>query len=314
MKIFFGYFKDFFSDRINLPHYIYTAVFLTIAIWINYTVDFEDSVLDSFFGRPMGMVYYSLFYFFAYYLIAIPGLLMTGNSIVLKDHRFWIKSAIFLLLIGIFAGLYHYLSIVDLASDVDDRRYLRKILSNFKRIGPYLIILYIIQRIFDKKTKGIYGLRIKGTLLKPYFILLLIVVPLIVLASFQDDFLQSYPRFRYWTINEPFGLNDWIAGEIFELFYSLDFVSVELIFRGALIIGMMSVMGKEALLPMVATYAFLHFGKPLGETVSSIFGGYILGVIAYQSKHIMGGVIVHIGIALLMEATALLQYIFVRNI
>ena len=31
---------------------------------------------------------------------------------------------------------------------------------------------------------------------------------------------------------------------------------------------------------MAATYAALHFGKPMGETISSIFGGYILGVIA----------------------------------
>ncbi len=35
-------------------------------------------------------------------------------------------------------------------------------------------------------------------------------------------------------------------------------------------------------------YVALHYGKPAGETISSFFGGYILGVLAYQSKNIWG--------------------------
>ena len=68
-----------------------------------------------------------------------------------------------------------------------------------------------------------------------------------------------------------------------------------------LIIGMVSIMDKKAVLPMVALYAAIHFGKPIGETISSIFGGYILGALAYQTRHIWGGVIVHICIAMTME-------------
>jgi len=58
---------------------------------------------------------------------------------------------------------------------------------------------------------------------------------------------------------------------------------------------------------MVAAYAVLHFGKPLGESIGSIFGGYILGIIALYSRNIWGGVFVHGGIALLMEIFAFLQ-------
>ena len=71
---------------------------------------------------------------------------------------------------------------------------------------------------------------------------------------------------------------------------------------------MAKILGKDAVLPMVVTYAFLHFGKPLGETVGSIFGGYILGVIALRTKHIFGGCIIHIGVAYLMEVMALWQH------
>jgi hypothetical protein len=54
----------------------------------------------------------------------------------------------------------------------------------------------------------------------------------------------------------------------------------------------------------------LHFGKPMGEAVSSIFGGFILGVIALYSRSILGGVIIHLGVAWLMEFTAWCQHIY----
>ena len=55
---------------------------------------------------------------------------------------------------------------------------------------------------------------------------------------------------------------------------------------------------------MAVLYCMLHINKPMGEAISSIFGGYILGVIALSQRHILGGCIVHIGIAGLMEVMA----------
>ena len=59
--------------------------------------------------------------------------------------------------------------------------------------------------------------------------------------------------------------------------------------------------GKEAILPMAIFYCTIHFGKPMGECISSYFGGIILGVVTYHTKTILGGFIVHVGIAWLME-------------
>ena len=73
---------------------------------------------------------------------------------------------------------------------------------------------------------------------------------------------------------------------------------------------MVKLLGKEAVLPMVSMYAFLHFGKPLGETIGSVFGGYILGVIALKKEHIFGGFIIHVGVAYLMEITAFWQHYY----
>ena len=96
----------------------------------------------------------------------------------------------------------------------------------------------------------------------------------------------------------------------FELIYGMDFLSVELLFRGALIIGMTKVLGKEAVLPMVAAYVFIHFGKPAGEAISSFFGGFILGIHSYYKKNIFAGIIIHVGIAWMMEIAAILQHVY----
>ncbi|HEY1023007.1 MAG TPA: CPBP family intramembrane glutamic endopeptidase, partial [Flavisolibacter sp.] len=81
----------------------------------------------------------------------------------------------------------------------------------------------------------------------------------------------------------------------------LDFFSIELFFRGFLIFAFAKYAGQGAILPMAIFYCTIHFGKPLGECISSYFGGIILGVVAYRTQTILGGFLVHVGIAWLME-------------
>src|SRR5690606_32481 len=88
---------------------------------------------------------------------------------------------------------------------------------------------------------------------------------------------------------------------LFELSYGLDFFTIELFFRGFLILAFLRYAGKAAILPMAAFYCSIHFGKPLLECITSYFGGLILGVIVLHSRSIWGGLIVHLGIAWLME-------------
>jgi hypothetical protein len=137
--------------------------------------------------------------------------------------------------------------------------------------------------------------------------MLLLMVPLLVAASFNPGFMQQYPMYKTSGAHAFLGVPEWVTVIIYEVAYGLDFISVELLFRGFMVIGLMHILGRSAVTAMVAVYCFLHFGKPAGEAVSSIFGGYILGVIAYETKSIWGGVIIHIGIAWLMEVTAFLQ-------
>lgn len=95
--------------------------------------------------------------------------------------------------------------------------------------------------------------------------------------------------------------DNWFYHLLHELSYGSDFISVELFFRGFLVLAFIKIAGKDAILPMACFYCTIHFGKPLGECISSYFGGMILGVVVYHTRSIIGGLMVHLGIAWLME-------------
>ena len=61
---------------------------------------------------------------------------------------------------------------------------------------------------------------------------------------------------------------------------------------------------------MVGVYAFVHFEKPMVEAIGSMVGGFILGVIALYSRSILGGIVIHLCVALLMDSLAIGQYLF----
>jgi len=151
------------------------------------------------------------------------------------------------------------------------------------------------------KNQGSYGLSSKKFNLSPYILMLVLMLPLIAAASTQPDFLASYPKMKTILPLPPDADPEWLYKLLFQLSYGSDFFSVEIFFRGFLVIGLMKWAGKDAILPMACFYCTIHFGKPLWECISSYFGGILLRIISYNTKSIYGGLIVHLGIAWIME-------------
>jgi hypothetical protein len=145
------------------------------------------------------------------------------------------------------------------------------------------------------------GLTTKGLHAGPYFGLLLLLVPLVVLASTQPDFLRVYPKIKAIAFMSSYPGPLWLRQSGYELSYGLDFLSIEVFFRGLLVIGLVRYAGEQAILPMAAFYCTIHFGKPLGECITSFAGGMALGVLAYRTRSVLGGLIIHLGLAWLME-------------
>jgi hypothetical protein len=313
MKKISQYLKDFVKADFNASFYLYTAAFLVITIYLNYNWDLEKKWIDD--SNSWKDYFFSFsFNAFAYYAIAVPKAFAYKED-YLKNSSFWIKSSLFLLILSIDGSFFHHTHYIFSRDylNYDEQYFLLKIITNVYPTFVYFIPLIVLKYIYDRNEKGLYGLSVEGFDYKVYFVFLFIMTPLIFWASFQPDFLEAYPSFKPWAANEVFGLSKAQMSGIFEVFYLFDFVTVELLFRGALVIGLSSIMGKHTILPMVVTYAFLHFGKPMAETIGSIFGGYVLGVIALYSRSILGGCAIHMGVALLMEVMALIQYYLIQH-
>ncbi|MBL6963797.1 MAG: hypothetical protein ISR55_08235 [Bacteroidetes bacterium] len=312
MKKLIHFLIDHLKTNFNLGIYSYTVLFIAASIYISYQFNIYQNILSPNNGNMKGILFYFLVNVVGYYGVAIPLLIFRRKTRLIFNPSFWLISFIFLILIALERGIYFHQFVFDRSSNYLEGLYLYKILANLKGIAVYIIPLFILKSIHDKNSKVLYGLRTKNAFLRPFVFMLLIVLPLVGWASFQPDFQVTYPIFKPWLYPHVFGLQSWLATIIFEAAYSIDFIMLELIFRGALVIGMASILGKDAVLPMVSVYVMIHFGKPLAETISSAFGGYILGVIALGLRNIWGGVFIHVGLALMMEVAALLQH-FVRN-
>lgn len=163
-----------------------------------------------------------------------------------------------------------------------------------------LTLLYVIWKWNDRDTP-FYGWKTKDMHWKPYWIMLLIMLPLIALASTQPDFLSHYPKLQLISGVYAHGEPAIWQKALFELSYGSDFITIETFFRGFIVLAFAKWAGKDAILPMACFYCTIHFGKPLGECISSYFGGLLLGIVVYNTGSIFGGLMVHLGIAWLME-------------
>jgi membrane protease YdiL (CAAX protease family) len=67
----------------------------------------------------------------------------------------------------------------------------------------------------------------------------------------------------------------------------------EFLFRGWLLFGYARKLGAEALWLQAVPFAIAHFSKPEVETLSTIFGGFVFGWIAYRTKSFLYPFLIH---------------------
>lgn len=264
-------------------------IFLNFHFRADQFIDNRDSVFDSFYLRY-------LIFLTAFALPYLFYLLFAGKS--------YVKSSLVSFLIIISPAIFSWKMAMNtgmqLADDPNWNYYWNQIIYWPVRLIVMAMMLFIIWLIIYR-NESFFGLTIKNFKWKPYLLMLVIMIPLITAASSQPDFLAMYPKMK--VVNSVLtGVdNNWIYRILHELSYGSDFISVELFFRGFLVLAFVKIVGKDAILPMACFYCTIHFGKPLGECISSYFGGMLLGIVVFHTRSIIGGLIVHLGIAWLME-------------
>lgn len=277
---------------------LFTSMLTAALITLNYTIGigWRINSLSSPLLRFSG---FALLFAFTY----CSAWLLQG--IFAKEHIFTTRFFYFLLLISpvIFAGKVTFDWFPALLTKNMDWPWNEfwSFLLNWPLKGALVLTAVTIVWYSGDYWRPVAGLSSKGFSAKPYFILLLCMLPLIALAATQSDFQRAYPKWQQVGFVEPYLKNTWPAKLLFEFSYGLDFFTIELFFRGFLILAFIRYAGKAAILPMAAFYCSIHFGKPVFECITSYFGGIILGVIVYHSRSIWGGLIVHLGIAWAME-------------
>jgi len=326
MRAFLRYLADYFRS-ISRPALIVTIVFVAALIAGNYTFGFEHRIQ----ALPWYAAFGGFFGFFALVLALTWGLqfewgykdkaltstpqLKLGRTKKLKvttsaNPAGYFKPKMILLLA--LACLYFALKMIhwDLYPLLPHSitppwdQYTALVLQLPLKLLLLFVFLYTCRRLGlfgDERLPASVGLTSRNTNLGAYFLLLLAVLPLVALAATQHDFQAVYPKLQNLAFLDGVAHPAWPWKLLYELSYGLDFLGIELFFRGLLVIAMLRFAGTDAILPMAAFYCTIHFGKPLGECISSFFGGLILGVLAARTRTIYGGLIVHLGLAWAME-------------
>lgn len=268
-----------------------TTLFTALLVFINYHFGLDERI-DSMGGLNL---------FAARYVLFLLAFLMPYLFYSLLAGKKYFTIGPFVLL-GVVAPSFFALktALVINLPFANDAVFWNKVIY-----WPVLLVIMLIQLAIVKRSDsgsgGFYGLTGKNLVWKPYIIMLLIMIPLIAVASTQPDFLHTYPKLQNLEGIDRLADIPWWKKLLFELSYGSDFLSIELFFRGFLIIAFVKWAGKDAILPMACFYCTIHFGKPLAECISSYFGGLLLGILVYNTRSVLGGLMVHLGIAWMME-------------
>lgn len=306
MKSVFALLKTFWKKDYHPTIYGLSLAFIASAIVLNYHFDYEDGILDSYRTAWYAWDLYFLNYALPYFFVILLYYIFRRSIEFEIKQEFWVYSLFAIALLSLKVWFHWHEQFLP-TSDYQSRYLYFKISKRVVNVGIYALGILGFYFIYEKLNKSLYGLLTPEFNWRPYVFMLMIMVPLIGWASFQADFLESYPRLSMRAVKENYFA--WLA--IFEPLYLAEFITLEWFFRGFLVVGMLQILGHRAVLPMAMLYCVFHFGKPMGECIGSLFGGYILGAIAWSTRSVWGGIIVHMGVAFLMDAFALGSHIFI---
>lgn len=169
----------------------------------------------------------------------------------------------------------------------------------------YFIIPTIIIKLFWGKNLTDFGLKfhMEEGFWQILLLSLLIMIPLVFLASLTSSFSDKYPFFKVFNDESYFGY----SLLIWELIYFFQFFALEFYFRGFLVSSLKPVLGFYSIFVMTIPYCMIHFGKPAPEAFAAILAGVFLGWLSYSNGSIWLGLTLHCTVALLMDFLALYQ-------
>lgn len=108
----------------------------------------------------------------------------------------------------------------------------------------------------------------------------LAITPVIVWIGQQPDFVTYYSKPAYDL-------------RILLVSFAADVLSAEFLFRGFLLFTLVRLAGPSGILLATFPFVFSHLGKPELEALSTLFGGLALGWLAWRTRSVVWGGLLH---------------------
>lgn len=299
-----GEVTDFVRKDFSLPSYTY-AITLVVIFDI---LEIRYATFSHFVGTAMGddgaWLTAPILYIALYFIMLVPTLMMKGETWRLREWKVWILPVALLCLQGMSQFAPYYLTwYKDFGFRSVENYFVGRSSVHLFR-GLTVLVGICCFRLYTERRFALFGLPRNGRYLQLYLTAFLVMFPFLVYFTSTEGFMSYYPIFKFWNAETAFGLSNWQLSTLFDFSYSVDYFSVECIFRGALIIGLARWLGPRCILPMILVYVAIHAGKPYVEMCSAAVGGYLLGVLAYITRHLWGGIFAHVAIAISVECLA----------
>ncbi len=307
---FLGTIANFVKRDFLWTKYLYVMCLIALVIVGQVVYNVYDIFIAPSYLDGTSMIRLPLIYITMYFLVLVPTLAMHSELWRLRRWQVWVFPVVLLTIDGAGQGFHAYAQWADDYSVWFKDKYYLDLVGAFLFRSVFIVgSLIVFHRLVEGRF-GLYGLKRSSQYLRVYALIYVLLLPIFLAVSFTPQFLSYYPKMNITMYDGALGWNRWQVIGLFELCYANDFLGVESMFRGALVVGMARWLGRRAVLPMVMTYMCIHLGKPDLELCSSVVGGYLLGVLAWRTSHLWGGIIIHLGIAMFFEAVGIFRLLF----
>lgn len=152
--------------------------------------------------------------------------------------------------------------------------------TGLERLGLFLVVPLLTLLLLGERPSD-YGLRIGEWRIGLAVAagLALLVTPVILVVSGLPDFQLYYAQQE--------------AGPLAILGRAVDVAAAEFLFRGFLMWTLIRIAGPMGVVLATFPFVFTHLGKPELETLSTFFGGLGFGWLAWRTRSVLYGALLH---------------------
>ncbi|MDO8334475.1 MAG: abortive infection protein, partial [Nitrosomonas sp.] len=248
MTTILSYLREY-ASTIDEELLLFSLIWTGILITLNYTVGIENELIQGFDSRFDQLLALFLVYCCAF---VIPYLF----AMTCRKHLITVTPMFWLLLLiapALFALKVSVANPLENSIDGIWGSYVTSITTLPFKFLVVLIPLVVLYKILPV-GKNFWGMTLRNVQWRPYCLMLALMAPLIIFASTQPDFLSAYPRLRQVAFIVPYTENPLWYQFLYEISYGIDFITIELFFRGFLVFAFVRYAGPSAILPMATFY------------------------------------------------------------